>query len=391
MKKIMALLLGLALLVSLNACGNRAADEDEENYEILRIGVFESLSGEAGEHGRMETLGIQLANRLMPTVEVGGKTYAVDLAYSDNTSSVKNAQKAAENLLDYDISIVLGSAGSDLCIAAGDTFEKAGMPAISITSTSPKITENCEVYYRICCDDSFQGTMLGTYAKENFRGKKAYILYRENNEYARGLSEVFAAEYGESNCVTAQFPEGTEDFAEYIQQAKNEKCGLIFAPMYTETAARFIKSAVKEGLDLPILGGDTLDSAMVLKAAKGSGLSICLSTFYQEGADEAFDKAFRKWLRSDPAARAYNSNSDVISAYSAMGYDAYCVALEALKLAGSTEPSAVLEALPKVTYSGVTGEISFDEKGNVRRNSMYFKTCDTDFGKWVYAGEVRDQ
>ena len=67
-----------------------------------------------------------------------------------------------------------------------------------------------------------------------------------------------------------------------------------------------------------------------------------------------------------------------------MGYDAYFVALEALKAAGSTDPKAVNEALWNVTYEGVTGMIAFDETGDAIRDSAYIKTANNETGEWDF-------
>ena len=72
-----------------------------------------------------------------------------------------------------------------------------------------------------------------------------------------------------------------------------------------------------------------------------------------------------------------NGGNDTIAAVTAMGYDAYYVALEALKAAGSTDPAAVKAALPGVTYTGVSGAIAFDEQGDAIRDTAYIKTADT--------------
>ena len=66
-----------------------------------------------------------------------------------------------------------------------------------------------------------------------------------------------------------------------------------------------------------------------------------------------------------------------------MGYDAYYVALEAIKAAGSGDPAAVKAALPAVTYTGVSGEIAFDEIGDAIRDTAYIKTVDTEAGTWM--------
>ena len=74
----------------------------------------------------------------------------------------------------------------------------------------------------------------------------------------------------------------------------------------------------------------------------------------------------------------------MVSAVTAMGYDAYFTALEALKLAGSTDPAAVLEALPNVSYEGVCGLIEFDEIGDAKRDQAYIKQANTETGAWDF-------
>ena len=54
-----------------------------------------------------------------------------------------------------------------------------------------------------------------------------------------------------------------------------------------------------------------------------------------------------------------------------MGYDAYYVALEAIKAAGSSDKAAVKAALPGVTYAGVSGAIAFDDIGDAIRDTAY--------------------
>ena len=74
----------------------------------------------------------------------------------------------------------------------------------------------------------------------------------------------------------------------------------------------------------------------------------------------------------------------MVAAVTAVGYDAYFTALEALKAAGSTEPSAVLEALPGVSYEGVSGMIQFDDVGDAVRDSAFIKTANTTDGVWDF-------
>ena len=135
---------------------------------------------------------------------------------------------------------------------------------------------------------------------------------------------------------------------------------------------------------MPILAGDTWDSNVILQAAKGTNVKICVTTFYQEGADADFDAGIKSWINSDATALANNGGNDELAAVTVMGYDAYYMALEALKAAGSTDPADVLEVLPSVTYTGVTGPIAFDEIGDAVRDSAFVKQCNTETGVWDF-------
>ena len=70
-----------------------------------------------------------------------------------------------------------------------------------------------------------------------------------------------------------------------------------------------------------------------------------------------------------------------------MGYDAYFVALEAIKAAGSSDPAKVMEALPSVSYTGVTGLIEFDENGDAKRDAAFVKKANTETGAWDFVAE----
>ncbi|MDO4811235.1 MAG: ABC transporter substrate-binding protein [Eubacteriales bacterium] len=382
MKKVLSLILALVMALSLVACGGNGGSADGE--KVVKIGVFEPQSGDNGAGGKQEILGMQYANQETPTVEIGGETYKVELVMADNASSNDKAPTAAQTLISSGVSLVLGSYGSGVSIAAGDTFLAAGVPAIGVTCTNPQVTSDCEAYFRICFLDPFQGTVLANYAKSDLKASKAYCLAKQGDDYSGGLCNYFIKAFGEANCVYEQFPEGTSDYSTYITNAKNQGCDVFFAPVSTEAAAQIIAKADTQALGMPILAGDTWDSNVILEAAKGTDVQVCVTTFYQEGANAAFDSGIKAWINGDSTALANNGGNDELAAVTVMGYDAYYVALEALKMAGSIEPSAVMSVLPNLVYTGVTGEIKFDSIGDAVRDSAVVKSCNTETGKWDF-------
>lgn len=403
MKKFLALALAALMIFALAACtpaepgsDNNPSDSQSDNQtdvtpsadgaKVVKIGIFEPASGDNGAGGKQESIGIQYANSLVNTVEIGGETYEVKLVAVDNESSNDKAPTAAATLVSEGCSVVLGSYGSGVSIAASDVFKNAGVPAIGVTCTNPQVTDGNTHYFRICFLDPFQGTVLANYAKENFGAAKAYCLSKLGDDYSGGLvhyfSQAFEALGGE--VISEEFQDGNSDFTSYITKAKNEGCDVFFAPTSTEAAALIIEQAASQGLTMPIMAGDTWDANVILNAAKDKDVTIYVTTFYQEGGNAEFDAGVKEFINSTPTNLANNGGDDTVSAVTAMGYDAYFTALEAIKAAGSADPKAVNEALWGVKYDGVTGHIEFNETGDAKRDAAYVKTANTETGAWDF-------
>ena len=390
MKKLMAAVLALVMALSLAACGGKSDSQDAQSGDsgnkVVKIGVFEPQTGDNGAGGKQEILGMQYANYVQPTVEIGGETYDVKLEIVDNRTSAENGPSAAAELVNRDVSIVLGSYGSGVSMAGGKVFEEAGIPAIGVTCTNPQVTSDCDVYYRICFTDPFQGPALASYAYDGLGVDTAYVLGMLGSDYDQGLMYYFTEAFEKlgGTVVSDSFPEGTANFVSYINNAKSAGAGVIFAPVSINYAQLIVEAADAQGYEGALLGSDTWDSNMVVESAKGRDVGVYLTTFYQEGGNAEFDKGIKEWINANADAKTNNGGNNMIAAVTAMGYDAYITALEANKAAGSTDPKAVLEALPGVSYEGVSGKIEFDEIGDAKRDSAFIKTANTESGVWDF-------
>ncbi|MEG0035566.1 MAG: ABC transporter substrate-binding protein, partial [Oscillospiraceae bacterium] len=159
------------------------------------------------------------------------------------------------------------------------------------------------------------------------------------------------------------------------------------SPVSTEAASLIIDQAAAQGATYPLLAGDTWDSNVVTEAIKGKDLQLYVTTFYNEGGTPEFDKGIKEWINADATRLSSNNGNDMVAAVSAMGHDAYFFALEALKLAGSTDPKAVNEAIWKTTYKGVCGDIAIEStNGDAIRDLAYIKQADTEAGVWKPIG-----
>ena len=390
MKKLMAAVLALVMALSLAACGGKSDSQDAQSGDsgnkVVKIGVFEPQTGDNGAGGKQEILGMQYANYVQPTVEIGGETYDVKLEIVDNRTTPENGKSAAAELVNRGVSMVLGSYGSGVSMAGGEVFQEAGLPALGTSCTNPQVTAGCDVYFRLAFLDPFQGTVLANYAYKELGVTTAYVLGMLGSDYDQGLVYYFTEAFeGLGGTVVAEdFPEGSANFVSYINNAKAANAGVIFAPVSINYAQLIVEAAAAQGYQGALLGSDTWDSNKVIESATGKDVAAYVTTFYQEGGNPEFDSGIKEWINANPDATTNHGGNAMVAAVTAMGYDAYFTALEALKIAGSTDPKAVLEALPSVSFEGVTGLIEFDDIGDAKRDAAYIKTANTEAGVWDF-------
>lgn len=385
MKKLLALILVLAMTLSLVGCGKSS----NTSSKTLSIGVFEPASGDNGAGGKQETLGMQYANSVTPTVAINGETYNVVLKIVDNQSATDKAPTAAQQLVSDKVSVVLGSYGSGVSMAAAPIFEQAKIPAIGASCTNPAVTQNRPYYFRVCFIDPFQGNVMASFVKDQFNAKKAYVLSMLGEDYGSGLATYFANAFKKEggNVKAESFPEGTSDFSAYIQNAISYGADVIFAPSATTYASLIISQAASAGCKIPITAGDTWESSVILDAQKGTNLKVYVSTFFDEndksGVAATFVSGFKAWLNADSQHKTDNGGNDIVAAVSALGYDAYMTAIEAIKIANSTTGEDIKNAMPKVSFDGVTGHISFPNGGDAAKSDAFIKQADNGVFKFV--------
>ncbi|HPO05051.1 MAG TPA: ABC transporter substrate-binding protein [Bacillota bacterium] len=389
MKKNLALLLVLMMaLTALTGCGGGGGGDEVE--KVIKIGVFEPVTGENGGGGFQEVLGVRYANTVYPTVEINGETYKVELVEVDNKSDKTEAVTAAQNLVSAGVSAVVGSYGSGVSIAAGPTFEDAQIPAVGASCTNPQVTDGNDYYFRVCFLDPFQGTVMANYAIQN-GAKTAAVITQLGDDYSSGLGAFFVEAFnklGGAGSVVSQeqFQTNQTDFKAILTNIKAQNPDVIFAPSSITTAPLIIKQARELGITCPIMGGDTWENATIIENAGADAEGIVLSTFFDE-AEPATEEA-ASFITGFKAFLKENKQDDIIPAVSALGYDAYITVLEAIKAANSTEGTAIRDALTGVNVVGVTGSISFDEKGDANKDMAFIKTVENGVFKFLMTVSV---
>lgn len=366
MKRLVSIVMVLLLVFSiLSGCSSNTSTDT--NSDIIKIGVFEPMTGANAAGGEMTVEGIKLANELFP--EVLGKK--VEIVIVDNKSDKVEAANAAARLIEKEkVNAIIGSYGSSLSMAAGDLVKKNKVPAVGCSPTNPLVTLNNDYYFRVCFIDPFQGTVMANYAFNDLGAKKAAIIQDVTQDYSVGLSKFFVDAFkdltGDENSIVeiSSYNSGDQDFTAQLSNVKSKNPDVIFTPGNYGESALLIKQARELGINAPILGGDTWEAPEFLDIGGSAVEGIVFSSHFTSETpvtekSKEFLEAYKKKFNKDA------------NAFAALGYDAYLVILDAITRANSAEAVDIQKALSETKdFVGATGIITLDENGDAVKSAV---------------------
>ena len=340
----------LAAVLALAVAGMAAAADDG----VIKVGIFNCLTGQNAFGGQLELEGTQLAHQLQPEV-LGRK---VELVVVDNKSDKVEAANAVTRLVENDkVNAIIGTYGSSLAMAGGEVAEKAGVPVIGTSCTNPLVTEGKRYYFRACFIDPFQGAGAATYALKGLELKKAATLIDVANDYSVGLGTFFKQAYtrmGGEIVAELKYQSGDQDFTAQLTELIDKKPDIVFLPAYFAEGAIVLKQAKELGAEFRFIGGDAMDNPEIVTLGGDAVEGFMHTTFAYDPSMKDMNpvaaKFTEEWRKVHPD-KDPNVNS-------ALGYDCYVMLMDAITRAGSAEPEKIRDALETTkdlpTVTGVT-------------------------------------
>jgi branched-chain amino acid transport system substrate-binding protein len=355
----------------------------------IKIATQSPLSGEQSAVGEGMKLGTQLAiEQLKGPIEKLG--FKVELVPFDDQAKPDVGVANARNMItDKEILAVIGHYNSGVAIPSSEVYKEVSLVEISPANTNPLITDrNLPNVNRVCGRDDLQGAVGAEFAK-SLKIKSAYVIH-DKTTYGQSVAEFFRDNAKKAGIEILGF-EGTEErsnFDPILTPAKAKNPDLIyFGGIYSQAAPLF-KQAREKGIKAKFLGPDGLDSSDLTKIAGKTVVGMNYTTVagpvsvYPKAKE--FAKAYKEKFGKNPEP------------FGAQSYDSTAIALKAIeaaiKDAGGKMPSreAVATAVRKVKYSGLTGNIEFDGKGDPKK-ALYFvmQVVSEDPAKWDDNKEVK--
>lgn len=368
------------LSLSLSACGKKPATASDEL--VIKIGSVSPLTGPQSHLGKDNENGARLAIEELNAkgVIISGKKARIELLSEDDGADPKTATIVAQRLIDQKVSGVIGHLNSGTSIPASKLYSDAGIAQISPSATAVKYTaQGFKTAFRVMTNDEQQGRVVGGYAAT--LGKKIAII-DDRSAYGQGLADEVekTAKAAGANIVAREYTsDKSTDFTAILTTIKGKDADVIFFGGMDPQAAPMVQQMKRLGIAARFLGGDGAQTAEFLHLAGADGEGVIASNPGLPLTNMPGGKNFEQ---------KFTAKYGKIQNYSPYAYDAVMVLVGAIQRANSTDPKKVLAELEKTQYSGVTGNIQFDQKGDLAGGSVTLYQVKN--GQWVPLETVKN-
>jgi len=375
--KVKSALTVLAVAALLVACGKKqeAAAPAAAADPVVKIGHVAPTSGAIAHLGKDNENGAIMAIEELNAagVMIDGKKVKLELMAEDDAADPKQGTAVAQKLADAKVAGVIGHLNSGTSIPASKIYSDAGIPQISPSATNPKYTrQGFKTTFRVVADDVHLGSTLGKYAVGTLKGK-AIAVVDDRTAYGQVLAVEFvkAVEAAGGKVVAKEFTtDKATDFNSILTTIKGKKPDVVFFGGMDAVAGPMLKQMKSLGIKAKFMGGDGICSTELIKLAgdaAGDDQVFCAEAGGVEGEAKVGMDEFKAKFKT-------KFNADV-QVYAPYVYDSVKIMVAAMVAANSSDPAKYLPVLAATKdFKGVTGPITFDEKGDIKNGALTLKT-----------------
>ena len=342
---------------------------------VIKIGHVGPTSGAIAHLGKDNENGAKMAieEANAKGVMIGGQKVTFELLAEDDAGDPKQGTAAAQKLADAKVVGVIGHLNSGTSIPASKIYSDANIPQISPSATNPKFTrQGFKTTFRVVADDVHLGSTLGKYAVTTLKGKSIGVI-DDRTAYGQGVAEEFekAVTASGGKVVGHEFTtDKATDFNAILTTLKGKKVDIVFFGGMDAVAGPMIKQMAQLGIKAKFMGGDGICSSELAKLA-GDAMKDDMVYCAEAGGVEGEQKVGMEKFKTDFKTK-FGADVQVYAPYV---YDAMNVMIAAMVKADSSDPAKYLPVLAATAdYKGVTGTISFDEKGDIKNGALTLKT-----------------
>jgi branched-chain amino acid transport system substrate-binding protein len=365
MKKVSIILLCLALVIGLHSAGLA---------KTLKIGTLSPLTGPYAQDGTDILQGVKTAVTVFQDTSGIPGTKEIEVLPGDSACDGGKATLAANKLINSGVNGVVGAYCSSATIPSSIPLNEADIVQITPASTHTDVTaRGFKQIFRMPPRDDVQAWSTVKFIEDGLQAKTVALI-DDRQTYTVGLTENITKFVKENNKVEIVAHEhitpGDKDFTAVLTKLKRLNPDVIYMGTYQPEGSLMVRQIKALGVESRVISEDAVYHPKFIEvggtAAEGTYLTFAMAPESQERKD--FENTYKNMWKVDS-----------IGSYAYYAYDAAMIFMKAVKIAGSTDTDKIVDVLRNTTWSGVSGQIKFDEKGDRKLAHVIWIVKDAKF------------
>lgn len=385
-KKFFAMVLTLAMVLSLAACGgddtassdtstdDSATEEDAGTATgaAFKIGTIGPLTGDNAIYGTAVANGAKIA---VEEINAAGGDIQFEIQSEDDVADGETSVNAYNTLMDWGMQLLVGPTTTGAAVAVSSVVNTDRTFMLTPSASSTDVVDGKDNVFQVCFTDPNQGTGAADYIAENMPDAKVYVLYQNDSAYSQGIRDTFVAE-AEAKGLTI-VDEGTftkdtaTDFSVQLTAAQTAGADTLFLPFYYQEASVVLNQASQMGYAPTFFGVDGMDGILTMPNFDTSlAEGVMLLTPFSADADDERTQTF--------VATYQEQYGETPNQFAADAYDAVYILKAALEAAGCTPDmsaadicEALIPVMTTISVDGLTGAgMTWSADGTVSKSPM---------------------
>ncbi len=350
--------------------------------DTVKIGFNVPLTGFAAADGESALNGAKLAVKQANAAGgINGKQ--IELVVYDDQASPKEALPIANRLIEKDgVKVAVSGSYSGSTRAAAGVFQAANIPYISAYAVHPDITRSGKYVFRTSFMGEVQGRAGALLIGQTMQHKRV-VMITLKNDFGKSLAAGFKAEaanYGIEIINEDEYSIRDRQFGPIVAKVRSDQPDAIYASGYFFTAGPLVRQLRSGGVAAPVIGQEGYDGEQFIKIAGPAAEGVLITTSLDRDSTDSEARAF--------ITEYEKFSGNKVDMVSASTHTAINVVVAALRMAGTSNPDAIRDAISKTSLKAATGHISFNQLGEVRKN---VQVQIVRGGDWHYHSEIRDR
>ena len=361
----------IAAAVALAGCGEQKPAAKAEAKPAapsvleVKIGHVGPLTGGIAHLGKDNENGARLAveEANAARTRIDGKEVKFTFVAEDDQADPKTGTTVAQKLVDAKVAGVVGHLNSGTSIPASPIYNQAGIPVISGSATNPKLTEQgFKTQFRVVGRDDQQGPAIASYLATTKKPKLVAVI-DDATAYGEGIANEVEKTLKAASIKVLPREKGTDkttDWKAVLTKLRGRRPDAVFYGGMDATGGPLLKQGRDLGIKAVFSFGDgaCTDKMTELAGDAAEGMLCSQAGIPPQAADKKFLEAYKKRFNVDPIL------------YAPFTYDAANLLIAAMQKANSADPRRYLPELQKIDFTGATGKIAFDDKGDRKDAEM---------------------